>query len=200
MTTIPIPLIENPSQLDSCPKLPIDKFYWNTIYKPTAWAKLGCYKDKGLFVGLYCEESNPVRHCSNHFDKVYFDSALEAFFQFIPDCPLYFNFEFNANGAALVRYGHNRFDRSSISIEEIDQLNIETSIEENHWQLTFYIPFDLIQKYQPDFVPSKETPVYANFYKLSEAKEIEHYGSFADIDSPEPNFHLIQCFKAFQLS
>ena len=31
---------------------------------------------------------------------------------------------------------------------------------------------------------------YCNFYKISEAPEIEHYAAYQKIDSDVPNFHL----------
>ena len=61
---------------------------------------------------MVCEEKDPLRTYTEDFDPVYRDSAMEAFFQFIPEQEVYLNFEVNANGALLAAYGPSRVYRS----------------------------------------------------------------------------------------
>lgn len=199
MTAPIIPKISG-NDFDSCPKLPIIHCHWHTIVKPSAWAKIAL-SDSGCFlVQLFCDEHKPLKTFRRHFDKVYFDSALEAFFQFIPQSPFYFNFEFNAFGTALIMYGDSRNGRCPLSSSDVDDCRIKAYESEDGWAITFCIPFSLIQKYQPEFNPKSLSSIRANFYKLSENRLIEHYMSYAPVKSAAPNFHLPQYFADFPIS
>ncbi len=181
--------ISDTSELEQCHSFEISHFQWRSIYHPKSFGCIGYIEDKGFLVLLACEEVHPKADCLRNFEPVYKDSALEAFFQFDPASADYFNFEFNANGACIAAYGLTRHLRTYFSAEQILDLNIRPKITPHGWQILFLIPESVIYFFQPKARWKKTRHIYCNFYKLSEHPDIEHYGSFAPVPLPTPNFH-----------
>lgn len=190
-----IKCINNIDDISQCETFLINHFQWRTICTPAAGGQVGFLKNKGFIVHLFCNEKEPKADYIHHFDPVYKDSALEAFFQFDIDHPQYFNFEFNANGACIAAFGSERFHRTKLTDQEITQLNIHSSKTTDRWEIFFLIPIEVINHYQPHMKKQNIKTIRCNFYKLSEHPKIEHYGSFSPVYLSEPNFHCTDFFK-----
>ena len=182
------------SLLEQCPAFQMDCFQWHSIYHPKSLGRAGYVENKGFAVELSCEEIHPKTKYTQNFQPVYKDSALEAFFQFDIHAPEYFNFEFNSSGACIAAFGATRNLRKNLTKEQLLTLNIQSKITPLGWQITFFIPESLIQEYQPGDSWRHNRRFRCNFYKLSEAPDIEHYASYAPVASPKPNFHDIHSF------
>lgn len=187
--------INHINDINRCETFYIDHFQWRSICTPAAGGQLGFSKNKDFIVHLFCNEKDPKTDYCHHFDPVYKDSALEAFFQFDIDRPEYFNFEFNSSGACIAAFGNERFHRIKLTEQEITQLNIHSSKTADRWEIIFFIPNRIINRYQPHRQKQNTKMIRCNFYKLSEHPEIEHYGCFSPINLPDPDFHCIDFFK-----
>lgn len=186
--------IADASMLEQCPVFNIDCFQWHSVYHPKALGRAGYVENKGFAVWLSCEEVHPKTQYKKNFQPVYKDSALEAFFQFDIHAPEYFNFEFNSSGACIAAFGSTRHLRKNLTQEQLLALNIRSKITPLGWQIYFFIPEPLIQEYQPHINWRRTKRLRCNFYKLSESPDIEHYASYAPVDSPAPNFHAPRSF------
>lgn len=182
------------SQFKTCPIFQIDHFQWHSIYHPKALGCVSYIENQGFHIWLACEEMHPKADYTLNFQPVYKDSALEAFFQFDLKSPQYFNFEFNAKGACIAAFGASRHPRINLTKEQILSLKIQPMTTPLGWQIHFFIPEELLRDYQPEANWKRTRHLRCNFYKLSEAPEIEHYASFAPVPGDTPNFHQIQTF------
>jgi len=147
---------------------------------------------------------DPLRAYENDLDPVYRDSAMEAFFMFESEkersgLATYLNFEANANGALLAAYGKDRTYRTCFTKEELKGFACEAQILEDRWTIRFRIGIDILEKiYGPLHLQAGST-FTCNFYKISEAKEIEHYASYSPIKTTIPSFHLPEFFAMAEI-
>lgn len=183
-------------QLASCPQFSIDRFNWGGDYRPISRGRLGFLSSCGFLLEMECEESNPCRIYTEDDDPVYLDSAMEAFFCFLPDekNPCYLNFEMNANGAMLACYGTDRQHRVPFSPETRSGLICRVRIEENCWKIRLMIPLSLLESVYPGLILQTGSTFTCNFYKIKESEGLTHFASFAPIPTKEPNFHLPEYF------
>lgn len=197
-----VPLLTHPADIQTAPKLPIDCYGWNSRIQPKAFAQIGYDRfssSEKLVLLLTCLESHPLCSMQEHNQPVYKDSALEFFIR-PKGCAGYFNFECNSAGAMLAMYGGGRTNRSFFPREDILRLRIQAHKTDKMWNVLFEVPYDLLASYEP-FEPWFREPSFScNFYKISETKAIEHYGSYAPIASPEPNFHRPEDFAKAQIA
>ncbi|GAA4654579.1 hypothetical protein GCM10023142_17170 [Anaerocolumna aminovalerica] len=191
----PVLTIESSEQLNQCPKFLIDQYKWPREREVQAYGQMALLKDYGLLVSMTAIEDNPLTTYTEDNDPVYKDSAMEAFLNFAAeDLGIgYFNFEMNSYGAMLSGFGPvgNRK-----RVKEITELRAVCTAkkEKDSWSILLKIPMELIcDVYKiPSLKPGDQFT--CNFYKISEDPSIEHYGSFAPITNPKPNFHLPQFF------
>lgn len=147
---------------------------------------------------LTCEEVSPRRTYTANNSPVYKDSAMEAFFCFWPEgrpSDIYLNFEMNANGALLAMYGISRTDRTYFPSCWIDACRCRAQITKSSWQLSLFVPLSILEKIYGKLSLENGTLFSLNFYKLSEAPDIEHYASYAPVQAPRPDFHLPEYFE-----
>lgn len=188
--------ISEKNQIESCGHFSITHYYdCGTDYKPKAYGWIGYLENQGFFIKLVCEEKDPMREYKNNYDRVCEESAMEIFMAFLEDgepltndC-MYTNFELNANGVMYSKFGKGRKNRQFISEEVCRMTECVALVEDDKWSLEFIIP----EKYLCeicDFDKIKEgKPFYFDFFKISENKAIEHYGTWAPSESETPNFH-----------
>jgi len=190
-----VSIIKEINQLKGCPIFLIDQYQWSKDYRPQAFGQMALLENYGLIISMTAMESNSLRRYKEDNDPVYKDSALEAFMDFAPKKPQqnYFNFEMNANGALLSQFGV-KGNREQVQKVTSYRAVCEATIEKDSWNVLLKIPMELIcdlYKREPLNVGDSFT---CNFYKISEDPSIEHYASFAPIDSRIPDFHLPQYF------
>lgn len=181
-------------------------------HRPVTRVKLQ-YDNNGIY-GLCFVKDRYVRCIRTAFqDHVYKDSCVEFFVQ--PDQSKgYFNFEFNCGGTLLSTYiiysitpdgkaEKNEIlpleeeDREMIRIYHSLPKTVEPEIqEETEWQLCFFIPFSLFEKYigKTGHIPGRKWK--ANFYKCGDETSHPHWASWSPVD--ELNFHMPQCFGTIE--
>lgn len=192
--------IENKNQITECEKFEISHYMWKNTMTPKAYGQMGYIKGEGFYVRMTCEESNPRRTFVNFKDAVYQDSAMEVFLAFpekreeLTNDVMYTNFEVNSNAAMYIAYGKGRKGRQFMPEKYLKLVDCQSAIEEERWSVSFFIPEKFLCTECGVQEINSDTQMYCNFYKISESKEIEHYGSFSPIDSERPNFHLPVCF------
>ena len=197
--------ISSKTEIVNCPTFEVSHFLWNSKQQPKTVGRMGYLTGKGIFVQMTCYEKNPKRTFYKHSEPVCQDSAMEAFFAF-PNQQLphnqrvgstnvmYFNFEVNANGAMLAQYGVERNSRSFLSDEQYALTEVKATLEENSWRIELIVPDQLLKQVADISEITVGAVFYCNFYKISESKEIEHYGAYSEIISETPDFHLPQYF------
>ncbi len=192
----PIKVIEDCSEIKLCPLFQVDKYNWGGDYRPETFGALGFIPHTGFYLKMTCMEQEPVRVYTQPNDPVYFDSAMEAFFQFYPDemPETYLNFEANANGALHAKYGNGRWVRNVFPPDLHNACRCKGTVHDGFWTMELTVPFSLIEFVygHSDFVSGDR--LTCNFYKIKESEGLTHFGSYTAIENEEPNFHLPQFF------
>lgn len=151
--------------------------------------------ETGFRMKIDVMEQNPKREMTEHFQPVHLDSCVEWFVNFSPETSKsYFNFEVNANGVMNVAFRKNRQEFCSMTVEDIEQLNIQTTIAAEQWSVEYEVPFSLIEKYFEGFERKDEVEVLTNFYKCGDETQFPHYGVWKKIDTPQPDYHRPEFF------
>lgn len=181
-------------------KITLDNYLWmNNDYQPKVTAKVS-YSDEYLFVCFRSDESEITARFTEINDYVHKDSCVEFFINLFPyEKNEYVNFEINAIGTIYVGFGEVG-NRLKLTIEEINNIEIFSTIDKpiigkhgsESWEVYYKIPFSLFEnRYNMKF---KGEPAKANFYKCGDESKFEHYGSWTNIESDNPNFHLPEFF------
>ncbi len=153
------------------------------------------YSDKGFYAHFTAYEKNPRAVMTQHLELVNKDSCLEWFMNFDPvHTDRYFNFEMNANGVANIAFRKDRYDKTPLTVEDIESMNIKTEIFEDYWTLDYTVPFELIKKYIPDYEFKKGLEHPANVYKCGDDTEIPHWGCWSMVNREKPDFHIPSYF------
>ena len=188
--------IKNKEEISSCQMFHVDHYMWKQIVSPKVYGWAGYLENEGIYVKMVCEEKNPLITFTHHKDMVCKDSAMEIFLAFceeeeeLSNNVMYLNFEINASGAMYAKYGKGRQGREFISEELYNISNPKAVIEEDQWSIEVLIPEKLLNEVCDFKRFLNGDPFYCNFYKISEAPEIEHYAAYNKIESDVPNFHL----------
>jgi hypothetical protein len=146
---------------------------------------------------------------TGYLAQVWKDSCVEFFMQPRVDRG-YFNLEMNAGGAHLCYYvedsartpaGLKKF--TPLPKEDGCQIQVRSSLPETvepevreplGWELNFFIPFAVLEKYVGTLGGISGQSWRGNFYKCGEDLSHPHWASWAPVD--ELNFHLPRCFGA----
>jgi len=175
-------------------------------HRPRTRARLA-WDDEGL-CGLFRVEDRHVRSVHERFgDPVYQDSCVEAFLQPKPGRG-YLNFEMNAGGALLASHvtDHRRTpggfaaftklteeDGRRVAVRSTLPRVIEPEIDGPvDWQLAFFIPTALLEKFVGPIGPLGGQEWRANLYKCGDRTSHPHWASWSPVDAL--NFHLPHCF------
>lgn len=191
-----IKILKNKEELTNLPPQEITHLLWGTKSIPHTYFYIGFVPEDGFYIRMICEEKEPLRTYTEDFSPVYQDSAMEAFFQFIPDQDVYLNFEVNANGALLASYGPSRIYRSYFSKEDMEKFQCHAEIEDNRWTAYIRIPICVLEHIYGPITFKSGDVISCNFYKISETKAVEHYAAYVPILSSTPSFHLPEYFAS----
>ena len=188
--------IQNAAEIESCERFEINHYLWNSKCRPKTHGWLGYIENKGLYVKMVCEETDPKRLFQNHRDMVCKDSAMEIFLAFTEDGEdlsndsMYINLEVNSNGAMYANYGKGRKNRVFLTDEEYEATGVKAVIEEDSWYLELLVPEEVLNSICDFDAVKAGKHFYCNFYKIAEDDKCLHFGAFSPIDNPTPNFHL----------
>jgi hypothetical protein len=175
-------------------------------HRPRTRARLA-YDDGGLS-GLFHVQDRYVRSVHARFgEPVYRDSCVEIFLQPKPDKG-YLNFEMNAGGTLLASHitdhrrtpdGFAAFTR--LTEEDGSLVGVRSSLprvvdpevpDPLEWELAFFIPIALLEKYVGPIGPLPGQAWRANLYKCGDGTSHPHWASWSPVDAL--NFHLPGCF------
>ena len=105
------------------------------------------------------------------------------------------NWEFNSGGVLFISIGTDRYDRKNLEIDSYSDLfRVETRVRKDGWEISYKIPYEFLRKYFPCFKIREGDKMRGNFYKCADKAKSPHYGCWADIDLPEPDFHCPKFF------
>lgn len=151
-------------------------------------------------------EANPRREATDHQGAVSKDSCLEFFFSYDPEKPDYVNFETNALGTIHAGFGPGRGNRFKAPADELEGLRyypvakgdggLEALGFAYDWGVIMEVPKAFLAKFWTEaaegFRPGQQFK--ANFYKCGDLCPEEHYGVWAPVSAPKPDYHRPECF------
>ena len=193
---------EVPSVWSDVAKANIESYVWGgaerayATYGQLVYAKTGDEK-AGLYIRLFCEETNPVSIETQYEGKVCCDSCMEFFFgmqKSEEEELLYLNVETNSLGVSYISFGADRYGRKFIDELGIERFPISISIGEDGWEALIFIPeADLKKVFKLDEID--ETIVMrGNFFKCDENANAP-FGTWSPVTTaPKPDFHRPECF------
>lgn len=177
-------------------------------HPPTAVRLL--YDDRNLAV-IFRVEDHYVRAVAQQFQEmVCRDSCVEFFVAPVPGSEAYFNFEVNCGGTMLVHrcaspeeqaagkktYDMAPEDGATIPIAHTLPKIVEPElVGPTTWTVEYHLPFALFEKYFSISPPRSGTVWRGNFYKCGDATSHPHWGCWAPVDAPQPNFHQPAFFQ-----
>lgn len=70
-----------------------------------------------------------------------------------------------------VSFRKDRYEFQELTLEEVESLGIEAAIHQDSWEISYIVPFSLIEKYIPGYQFEEGMAIRANFYKCGEKTE-----------------------------
>jgi hypothetical protein len=181
----------------------IDTYKWmNNNYEPKVSVRI-FHTDTFIYLFYHVAEDRITVRRTSFGSEVWKDSCVEFFLNPFPECSdEYVNMEFNAMGVMLIGIGKDGDDskRYYFKEKEVGGFEIISSVKHpvvgnhgaKHWTLHVKIPKAFFEKRYGKVFTAKNA--IANFNICGDETEFEHYGSWNEVVSPTPNFHLPQCF------
>ncbi|MGI6732213.1 MAG: carbohydrate-binding family 9-like protein [Anaerovoracaceae bacterium] len=178
----------------------VTTFPWNCQYQPITTAQMISMEDH-FAIKMETNEKKPRIVVNELNGPVYTDSCMEFFFMPDPQhSNRYINWEFNPMGTLFISIGTNRFDRVNLDIPNYKELfNVKAWINLEGWGLEYKIPYKFLQGFFPEFSAKPGAMMRGNFYKCGDETEHPHYGVWADIDLPAPDFHSPDFFGTLSI-
>ena len=181
----------------------VDNFPWGPLakddYRPSTSAYVAC-NGESLFVYMETDETE-LRAETSDFGHVHTDSCMEFFLSPEPESSKrYINWEFNPAGGMYLSIGTCRHDRVPIPKENYREFfNVKTAACAGGWNLEYRIPLSFLQTFFPDLDLNPGRVMRANFYKCGDKTARPHYGCWAPINLPKPDFHCPDFFGIIKL-
>lgn len=185
-----------PSDQDqTAERIPVNTFPWLCHYRPQTFASLRLRDDR-LVISMTTDEWPLRAVVTSPNGPVYTDSCMEFFLMPAPRLSrAYVNFEINPWGVPLIEIGDQRENRKRLIIPEYRSLlSLSSRIDRDGWTLAYQIPLSFLKGLVGDFNLERGDEMRANFYKCGDSTEHPHYGCWATIDRPTPNFHVPESF------
>lgn len=175
-------------------------------HRPRVRARL-LHDDDGI-CGVFRVEDRYVRSVHVGFgDPVHEDSCVEIFLQ--PRAGRgYLNFEMNCGGTLSASHitDHRRVPGgfaafTPLSEQEAGSVLVRSSLPRRlepevasplDWQLAFYVPLGLLERYVGRLGPLSGQTWRANLYKCGDRTSHPHWAAWAPVSAL--NFHLPECF------
>ena len=191
--------------------LQVNHYPWpDSGHRPNAQARL-MYDDDKLGIMFHVEDRY-VRAVTQRFqDGVCGDSCVAFFVSPLPDSLAYFNFEVNCGGTMLLHHCPGPKGRAAglswvpVSGEDGKTITmahtmpeiVEPEISEaTIWIIEYHVPFALFEKYLGTMPGRAGAAWHANFYKCGDRTSHPHWGSWAPVDTQNPNFHVPESFQS----
>jgi hypothetical protein len=156
--------------------------------------------DREIYIKYYIRETNVKAEKVKPNEMVCEDSCVE-FFVSPSDDGIYYNFEFNPIGTALLGGGHGRNDsvRADVSIvkgiRRLTTMGNEPFPEisgDIKWSLTVAIPLETFFRHKVRDLRGKS--FRANFYKCGDKLTNPHYVTWNPVGTEKPDYHRPEFF------
>ena len=85
-------------------------------------------------------------------------------------------------------------DEQLLTLEDIDSLGIKTCVCNEHWEVAYMVPFNLIKKYIPEYQYKEGMTIRSNFYKCGKMTQFPHHGIWNPMSLEKPDFHRPEYF------
>lgn len=203
---------ERPDLWAAADELLVDNFPWeDSGHHPVVRNRL-LWDDNWLAVRVDVRDRY-VRAVARHFnDSVCLDSCVEFFVapSADPEQNAYFNFEVNCGGTILLHRCASTAERNAgkgnqdVTDADGATIRIDTTLpnivepeldEPTDWAVEYHVPWSLFESYFGAVTPQAGTTWRANFYKCADRTSHPHWGSWAPVDTPRPNFHRPESFQ-----
>lgn len=190
---------------DNISAVSINNFPWDVNgYKPSVEVKV-FYTEDDIRVKFVATEEK-IRIEEREFNApVWEDSCVEFFFLPEPEKDdRYFNFEINARGSLVLQLDNKPPVRHYMNYINPEYFEIKAEVNEENqreydnfvpWTIEYKIPFEFIKVFFKEFEPCSGKVMRGNFTKCGDKTEKPHYGSWVNIDTEEPAFHVPRCFQ-----
>lgn len=160
-------------------------------YYPRAYAKV-CHTGTAFFVKFHVQESGIVADLVNYNDPVSQNSCVEFFVNAYPHVREdYLNFETSVLGTLLLGFGYIRPGRGRLWHIPPETFDIKSTVEDpalyngSFWELTYTIPFDMINETYGAKGLGSGSRMRGNFYTVCAQGELRHAGTW----NSTPAFH-----------
>lgn len=177
----------------------IDTINWKAFpYKPDLKFRIG-HINKEIWLKFYVNEKNILAQETETNGDVYKDSTVEFFISI--DGKNYYNFEFNCIGTIHIGYGPGRGNRTPITPEVAEKIEIESSLGNQpfteksgnfNWEMVMRIPLETFEFDKLETVSGIKAT--ANFYKCGDETSDPHFVSWNPIGTENPDYHCPEYF------
>lgn len=139
-----------------------------------AWAQL-CWSEEGIHVHLACKEKRIRMEGKEKLSPIWEDSCLEFFIRPTEDMH-YLNIEFNPNCCIFLGYSMRKPNITRLILpNHMETFRPVVNFTQDGWEITYIVPFSLIQNFFTTFEPKSGLQFYGNCYKCGDKTEIPHY-------------------------
>ncbi len=173
---------------------------WESFsYRPEVKFNIA-YGDSEIFIKYYVREAHTKAEKSRTNEMVCEDSCVE-FFVSPADDGIYYNFEFNPIGTALMGSGHGRHDSARTDAAVVDGIRRLTTMGHEpfaeisgdiHWSLTLAIPLTTFFHHKVDSLAGRS--FRANFYKCGDKLSNPHFVTWNPVGTEKPDYHRPEYF------
>ncbi len=156
-----------------------------------------------LKINFTVSEKYTKAEITDNNGEVWTDSCVEFFISF--DDKGYYNFEFTCIGKMLLAFRKTKPEPTYASEQVIASITRKSSLGEenfaervgdNQWNLEVVIPRTAFFEHDFDTLSGLEPS--ANVYKCGDNLSEPHFLSWNPIDTPSPNFHVPEFFRAIK--
>ena len=167
----------------------IEDYPWGNYYTPDARANV-IHDGEGLYVTMFAKEERISAHETAFGGAVCRDSCLEFFFNPAPKAQnKYINIETNPRGTMHIGVGEARENRTVLMVMPEMRLS-KTGHVDGTWAIRYFVPFALMKELTG---AEHETRMLGNFYTCDETIH-PHFGTWAPVSAPRPDFHRPEFF------
>jgi hypothetical protein len=173
---------------------------WESFsYRPEVKFNIA-YGDSEIFIKYYVREAHTKAEKSRTNEMVCEDSCVEFFVSPSED-GIYYNFEFNPIGTALMGSGHGRHDSARADAAVVDGIRRLTTMGNEpfseisgdiRWSLTLAIPFSVFFHHKVASLAG--TNFRANFYKCGDKLTNPHFVTWNPVGTEKPDYHRPEFF------
>ncbi len=171
----------------------------NFPYRPQVKFNIA-WGEREIYIKYYVREKHTRAEKSHTNEMVCEDSCVE-FFVSPEDDGLYYNFEFNPIGTALMGSGHGRHDSARAEPKLVDFIRRLTTMGSEpfseitgdiRWSLTVAIPLEVFFRHKVGNLAGKT--FRANFYKCGDRLTTPHFVTWNPVATEKPDYHRPEYF------